>query len=335
MISRYYYPHVGGVEKHLKNINTNLNSKGYKVKVITEKYNSNVKNREIVDGIEVLRIPIKKVKIIGLINIWIRLFGYINIINKSDIVHIHDVFIWYLPFRFIYPNKKVFITFHGYESYPVKMSAILIRKISELLTNGNICIGRFIQKWYKTKATFINYGAVDPRLFKPDNKNKYEYDAIFFGRLDEQTGILTYLKAAEIIKRKIPDFKLLVIGNGKYKDEAINNSTLLDFKDNPEIYIRKARFAFVSRYLSILEAFASKKLVFAVYDNPIKKDYLTDTPYKKWLIIVNSPEKLVRSVEYYLKNPDKANVLINRSYRWVKQNTWENLTNVYLNLWEL
>src|SRR4030042_6662574 len=229
MLTHYYYPHVGGVEKHLKNINENLNRMDYKIKVITEKYNSDLKTREIINGIEVFRIPIKKVKIAGLFYIWISLISYLNIIKQSDIIHIHDVFIWYLPFRFLYPNKKVFITFHGYESYPVKISAIIIRKISEILSNGNICIGEFIQKWYKTKATIINYGAVDLKKFKPDYKTSYDYDAIFFGRLDEQTGILKYLEAVRLIKRKISDFKLLVIGDGKYKSEVKKTSKLLSF----------------------------------------------------------------------------------------------------------
>lgn len=335
MISKYYFPHVGGVEKHLRNINSNLNKKGYKVKVITEKYDNKLENNEVIEDVEVFRFPIIKFKIIGLLLIWIRLMNFISIIKNSDIIHIHDVFIWYLPFRFIFPNKKVYVTFHGYESYPVKTSAIILRKISELLSNGNICIGRFIEKWYKTKATLVNYGAVDLNKFKPDNKKHYEYDAIFIGRLDDQTGILTYLEAVKIIRKTKTDFQLLTIGDGKYIRESKETSTCLGFKDKPEKYLNKANFAFVSRYLSILEAFAAKKMVFAVYDNPIKKDYLLDTPYKEWIVIERSPEKLAKKVEYYLDNPDKAKILVNRAYSWVKNNTWENLTNIYIDLWKI
>ena len=53
MLTRYYYPHVGGVEKHLFNINGNLNSRGYNIKVITEKYDIDLKNREIINGIKI------------------------------------------------------------------------------------------------------------------------------------------------------------------------------------------------------------------------------------------------------------------------------------------
>ena len=45
--------------------------------------------------------------------------------------------------------------------------------------------------------------------FPISNKIKNENSAIFIGRLDEQTGILTYTKAIEIIRKKIPNFDFL------------------------------------------------------------------------------------------------------------------------------
>jgi hypothetical protein len=38
-----------------------------------------------------------------------------DLIKEADIIHCHDVFFWYLPFRFLFPQKKVYIPFHGYE----------------------------------------------------------------------------------------------------------------------------------------------------------------------------------------------------------------------------
>jgi len=71
------------------------------------------------------------------------------LIQEADIVHCHDVFFWYLPFRFLYPKKKVFTTFHGWEGiFPPKWQAKVIRNISEKLSFGNICVGDFIRKWY-------------------------------------------------------------------------------------------------------------------------------------------------------------------------------------------
>jgi len=34
-----------------------------------------------------------------------------QLLQNADIIHCHDVFYWYLPFRFLYPHKPVFTPF--------------------------------------------------------------------------------------------------------------------------------------------------------------------------------------------------------------------------------
>ena len=115
----------------------------------------------------VYRLPEVKKNRLKKFIIWQWLLKNIKIIQEADIVHCHDVFYWYLPFRFLYFRKPVFTTFHGYEKYPVPFKNIVIRKISEKLSWGNICVGMFIEKWYGTKATFISYGGVDSKIKNP------------------------------------------------------------------------------------------------------------------------------------------------------------------------
>jgi glycosyltransferase involved in cell wall biosynthesis len=265
--------------------------------------------------------------------IWNWLLANNNLIENADVVHCHDVFFWYFPFRILYPNKPVFTTFHGYESYPLKYKNILIRKLSEKLSNGNICIGDFIKKWYGTKPTFISYGGVDiedESKFKVKNNNS----AVFIGRLDEQTGILTYVKAVEIFRKKIKKFDFLVIGDGDLKTKINGKVNLLKALPNATKYIKKYNFAFVSRYLSILEAMAARRMVFAVYDNPIKEDYLRMAPFSKYISISGSSLELSTEIVFYLNNLKKKEQLIQKGYSWVKKHSWESVTKTYLKLWE-
>jgi len=252
-----------------------------------------------------------------------------KLIEDADLVHAHDVGIWYWPFRVFYFKKPFYMTFHGYEGYPVSFKSRFIRKISEKISLGNICIGDFMKKWYGTVPTIVSYGAVDRKKYKPDNKEKYPYDAVFLSRLDEQTGILTYIKAVKRLK----DFKLLVLGDGKYRKEAEKNAEVEGFVKDTSKYFDKARFAFVSRYLAILEAFAAKKLVFAVYDTPIKKDYLTMAPFGKWIVVQKNSKKLAERINYYRFHKNKAEERINKAYNWVKDMTWDKMADNYLDLW--
>ena len=55
--SRLFYPHIGGVEKHVLEISKILIKKGHKIVVVTEQHQKDLKSKEKVEGIEVYRIP--------------------------------------------------------------------------------------------------------------------------------------------------------------------------------------------------------------------------------------------------------------------------------------
>lgn len=328
-LANYYFPHVGGVEKHVEKLSQRLKKKGNSVFIVTQKVSDKDKFVENRDEATVYRFNPINIKFLGLIFIWIWFFRNRELIKNADIVHAHDVGIWYWPFRLIYRGKPFYMTFHGYEEYPVSLKSKMIRKVSEVFSKGNICIGKFMEKWYGTKPTIISYGAVDRQRYKPSNSKNCRFDALFMSRLDEQTGILTYIDAIKGIK----DFKLLVLGDGVYRKYAEKYSEVRGFVKDTSGYLQEARFSFSSRYLALLESFASKKLVFAVYDTQIKKDYLVMTSFKEWIVIEKSPDRLKEKIKYYQKNPDKAEKMVNEAYEWVKDKTWEKMAENYLELW--
>lgn len=156
-----FWPECGGVEKHALEVGKELVNRGHKVIVISENHGG-LRDRENYKGIEIYRIKINATERIKKFIIWLWLLKNRKLIEKSDIIHCHDVFYWFLPFRFLYPKKPVFTTFHGYETkYLPAKKAIIIRKISEKLSWGNICVGDYIKKWYGTKPDFVTYGGVN------------------------------------------------------------------------------------------------------------------------------------------------------------------------------
>lgn len=185
-----FYPHIGGVEKHVLEISKRLVEKRSKVTIITEqvdnafqsikapyhsKFNSAneakktkqaVKsaqiNRKKIENFDVYYLRFGKPGFFKKFRIWWQLFKLRDLIKNADIVHCHDVFFWYLPFRFLYPTKPVYTTFHGYETnFPPSKKAIFIRKVSEQLSNGTICVGGYIKKWYGAKPDYVVYGGVN------------------------------------------------------------------------------------------------------------------------------------------------------------------------------
>lgn len=354
-IAPKFYPSIGGVEKHVLEISKRLAGKGYEVTVLTEyspkHKNTKFKNYQsiaqsdtqdikleqpvkssyfdsrIVDGIKIYYFKFGKAGWFKKFRIWQTLFKHRSLLKDADIVHCHDVFFWYLPFRFFFPWKKIYTTFHGYESYPLPFKNVILHKVSELLSNGNISVGAFIKKWYGTNPDFIIYGGVNiPKNFKQVERPR----ALFFGRLDEQTGVETYRKAANLLKKQIPKFKLDIFGNGKLKKRI---KEAKDVDSRIESRINDYRFIFVSRYLSILEAMAAKKMVFAVFDNPIKEDYLKLSPFAKFINILSNEKDLASKVQFYYSNKNIEQKMINDAYQWAKTQSWDAVVSVYEKLW--
>ena len=163
---------IGGVEKHVHEVVKRLMKRGHKVTVISELYASESsspiprpRSSPFGSPSEMspwLTIPVGKSEKLKKFKIWWWLWQNRSLINESDIIHAHDVAFWYFPFRFLYPRKPFFVTFHGWEGkFPVPWKNKLIRKISEKLSRGNICVGESIGKWYGTEPDYVIYGAIN------------------------------------------------------------------------------------------------------------------------------------------------------------------------------
>ncbi len=153
-LCRLYYPHVGGVEKHVEKISGILSRK-HQIKIITEKYDPSLKDYEKINGIEIYRMPPGNKR-----QIWAWMKRNKHLLGWANIIHAHDVFFWVFPYRIMHPKKKIFVTFHGWEGkYPISIKNKMVRKLSEWFAKGNICVGDFICKWYGTKSDLITYGA--------------------------------------------------------------------------------------------------------------------------------------------------------------------------------
>lgn len=342
--SRLFYPHVGGVERHVYEVSRELVERGHKVTIVTEKFDKDSAEHQEFEGMEVYRIPVGKNEWLKKFIIWRWLFRHRKLMQKADIIHCHDVFFWYLPFRFFYLTKKVYTTFHGYEGNLIpSKKAILMHKIAEKLSFGNICVGDFLQKWYGTKANYVTYGGVKiPN--KASGFRKIEYgkkiSVAFLGRLEDETGIMIYLRALKIAHTRGFPVQLVVLGDGTFRSEAERYcsaqkipAVFKGFVTNIEKYLADVHFVFTSRYLGILEAMVLRKFVFAVYNNVIKKDYLRMAPFSDYISITKDEHSLAEEIVFYIQNQQVAFKMSQEGSSWVKQQPWEHMADMYLQLW--
>ncbi len=301
-LSPLFFPHIGGVEKHVYLLSRELIKNGHEVTVITYKFDPKLKSQEDIHGIKVIRFFYPKKKFIGL---WHFLWLKRSLLMESDVIHIHDVFIWYLPFRFVYPHIKVYTTIHGLEwGNPFSKAGIWQKKFAVKFSNGTIGVGKFLEKYIGTRFDLVIYGATNTFGVNKKHKNTI----VFVGRLSKDTGVLKFLKWL----RKNPKYKVDFVGDGEYRYECEKFGVVHGFT-SPEKFLKKSQYVVPGGYLACLEAFAAKCKVKVFWDDELKKDYWQMSPMYK-----------------FIKNED-----VDGAYQWVKGQSWGRLADKYLELWKL
>ena len=81
---------------------------------------------------------------------------------------------------------------------------------------------------------------------------------------------------------------------------------------------------------------AAQKLVFTVYDNPLKKDYLLGLPEgNQKMYMAETAEELADQLTEICSNPLLYAEMVEKASTWAALNTWENVADVYEKLWKL
>lgn len=342
-ITPRFYPEIGGVEKHTLSVANELAKRVNTIQIITCSNKTNLALQEHINKLEIHRIFSNKKSgnfLTKLSNTWVYFLKNVRLLLQADRIHLHDyeTFLWVLPFvAFI--RKRLFITFHGYEGYPVPKAAWLIRRIAENLVCENICVGTFIAKWYGTKCQHFTIGAVErsTSLISPEKD-----EGVFIGRLEPDTGIMELIKALSILKSEYGlELPFHICGDGSLKKKLIdisneNNLTLFmhGFVTDPQKYMLSPRYSFVTGYLSILDAMISKKIVLSIYSNPLKMDYLYSIPkVEKMMFIASSPSQLAKNLKMIMARPEIGQSMIERAYRFAEEQTWAKAAEMYLEVY--
>jgi glycosyltransferase involved in cell wall biosynthesis len=335
MFSRLYSPHLGGVEKHVKKISAILLQRGFKITLITEKFEDKLAEQEVIDGIEVYRVRLfKKIKWFNKFKIWWWLVKNWKLIKEADIIHCHDIFFWYLPFRFLFPKKPVYITFHGWEgTFPLPKRFVFIRKIWERLAFGNLCVGDYLAKWYSLRPAFVTYGGVDLKETRPVKRVKNK--AVFIGRLEEDLDLPKYFKIFKKLKNFKKDWEIEFVGDGPLRIQAEKLGKVWGFVEDIWSKIAEARLVFASSYLAIIEAMSMGKVVVAVWDNPLKKDYLLLSSFKNLIVTGPTTAVIIEKLLPVLRNPKRQKAIGEMAHRWGRAQTWEKVVEKYLRLWKI
>ncbi|MGD9344569.1 MAG: glycosyltransferase, partial [Candidatus Aminicenantes bacterium] len=221
MLAEFIHPHVGGVEKHIAELNKVLTSWGHRIVLWAPKHDDSLSDFEESEGISIYRVPRSRSKRrdgLKMLGWWSE---HIDLIRSADCVHFHGSYPfvhWFFPFRLIFPLKPMFITYHGCGmTVPPIQREKFRNRLVRFFVRGNISIGHFLEKWHRLKPTFVSYGGV---TIPPDVPSNREKTAVYVGRLDEDTGAELYIQALKVLRDAFKiELPLTVCGDGPLKSD--------------------------------------------------------------------------------------------------------------------
>jgi len=181
-----------------------------------------------------------------------RLLNYIKK-NNMDLIHAHliEPELYLIPIKIFKPFVKIIITKHGADEFRKNFPLSTILKLLSLLCNKIICVSdsrrKFAEKYETINPEKISviYNGVDTEKFKKiDDKiqrnllredlkiGKDDFIIASIGRLVAVKGYNFLIKASEILKPKIKNLKILIIGEGELENKikkSVNEKELADY----------------------------------------------------------------------------------------------------------
>ncbi len=171
----------------------------------------------------------------------------------------------------------------------------------------------------KDKAVLINGSGVDLEKIHLVNKNKIQQSFVFVGRLLKDKGIVEFIEAAKIVSARYPKSSFHIIGAiddnpnsldlkaiKSYEEEKIINyygevDEVKELLEKFEVFVLPSYREGTPR--STLEAMALNMPIITT-DVPGCRETVVEEK-NGFLVPLKNVRKLVESIEFFLKNPDK------------------------------
>lgn len=219
---------AGGAEVHLFEIFKRIAKKGHKVTLLCCK-TKDLSHREIIDGIEVIRIGNRP-----FFN-WFVPYYYLRFLKNQNFDIVIDDINKIPFFTPIYVDKPILCISHhffgtsifkqvnlvsGLYVYLSEKLMDLVYKNQKFAVVSESTLQEFLDRGYPRKNFAVIHNALDFAKFpfKMGIKNK-QPTITYFGRLKRYKSIDHLLYAFQIVKKQIPDAQIYIIGRGDYEQK--------------------------------------------------------------------------------------------------------------------
>lgn len=374
-----YYPQINGVISSILILREELIKRGHKVTIITVKVPGYKDSSE--DVIRINSIPFSKWREFRLaMPFFVQNYKQIKALNL-DLIHTHTEFSIGLLGKYIARilNIPLIHTYHTmYEDYthyllPITKGRRLVKKL--IIYGSKNYVKKYnaiIAPSYKTKSALERYGVkndiyivptgIDLKKFQHVETNHPKIQEIrnelslcpddlvilSLGRISEEKSIDIIIKQMVDVKKFFQNAKLVIVGDGPYKNKLVQLTESLNLTDNviftgripwkDVTYYYNMADVFVSasktetQGLTILEAMASGTPV-VVYNDDNVKGVISDKVSGR---LFTTKEELTECLKQILSDPKKRALYINNANYSIQalstEHFGENAEKLYYNL---
>lgn len=249
-VTKYFYPHKGGIESNVLGISEGLVDLGHEVLVLTSNIPKGADLEEL-SGIRILRSH-------ALFSAFNDPFSpgiFRNLMKEDyDLIHVHlpD------PFNSIYAllaskirRKPLFVTYHAdiikdrwyhipfKAAYGLFSCQVLASAKKIIATTPDYVKDSQIPKKFRDKVmivpNFVDCGKYIPELSGDRIKREHSLEKkkviLFLGRLVPYKGVEHLLRAYKKVREKVSDAALIIAGSGPLEEELKKQATKLELPD--------------------------------------------------------------------------------------------------------
>ncbi|MEM3638083.1 MAG: glycosyltransferase family 4 protein [Conexivisphaerales archaeon] len=339
-LTYHYPPEVGGIQTRISKYVETMIRLGCSVTVAVVRPRQSVIRQEVSNGAETV---VLSSGMVGFVTNIQRLFSII-IHERKDVIHVFTGSSTLLGVTLVVLGKvfgrRTVITFFGREDFYVKNLTNLaclkcsLRLADRILTNSKATL-RYVPKLCLKKCNVLMGGAdYNPPPTYNELKQKTP-SVLFVGRLVRRKGVYDLLDAFPYVLKKIPDARLVIVGDGPERDALHKRATLLSLQSKVEfrglLYGKELAdqyssasvvvlpstniqedFADEGLGLVLIEAMMFGKPVIGTMHGGIPE--LVNDGENGILVPENSPEKLADAVITILSNPELASIMGKKGY---------------------
>jgi len=363
LVSPYDFAFPGGVNNHIQRLAAQFRRQGHQVHIFAPSSDPSLDGKDDLKVIGHHPIGLPAGGSVARVTLSLTLAEPVRRVLEReafDIVHVHEPFVPLLPFQFLRLSRATNIaTFHATKdrgSILYRYSRPLVQRWMRRL-DARICVSpaalRMVSRYFPGYYTIIPNG-IDLAHFAADVPPLPQYDdgklnILFVGRLEKRKGLKYLLKAYHLLKREMPNTRLLIVGpDGGQRarfERYVQRAALADvvftgfvpYEELPRYYRTAHVFCAPatgneSFGIVLLEAMAAGKPVVA--SNIEGYAYVVTQGVEGLLVPPKDSEALARALGRLLADEELRRAMGLRGERRAEGFAWERVAQQILSLYE-